>query len=611
MRRTTLWLFCLVLLVTGPANAQKPAPPTTTITILQLNDVYEISPVDNLKHGGLARVATRIKEERARSPHTLFMLAGDFISPSLASGEFKGKQMIATLNAAGLDIATLGNHEFDYTLDVLAERMKESRFLYVAANVFDKKTGQPFGGAQPYIIRKFGDVRVAIFGLLTTETASKAKSGGDVRITDPIAAGRLLSRQLRRRGADIVIALTHLSMCEDKRLAREADIDLIVGGHEHELLQALSGRTHISKMGSDGRSLGRIDLHVARSSPRGRFRLKSIDWWALPVDETVASDSDVARVVAEYEDQLKKIYPGLEDKIGTSQVELEARSAVVRRVECNFGNLLADVYRSAVSADIALVNSGGIRSDKTYGPGDITRRDILSILPNKNTLVKVRVTGARIKALLENGVTTAGEEDGRFPQISGMSFEYNPSRPVGSRVSRVDIAGTPLDPAKTYTLAVNAYTFGGGDSYDFSGIADADVLVKPNEGPVDRDGVIDAIQKMGTIAPKVEGRIKSVGAAEQKPALDPCGAISLEYPTRKGGVLSDLTYNATVFLESPTRMGGVLSDPSYNAPAFLESPTRKGGVLSDPSYNAPAFLESPTRKGGVLLDPTYNATRIS
>jgi 5'-nucleotidase len=532
MRRTTLWLFCLVLVFTVPATAQKPASSTTTITILQLNDVYEISPVDNHKHGGLARVTTRVKEERARSPHTLFMLAGDFISPSLASGEFKGKQMIATLNAAGLDIATLGNHEFDYTLDVLAERMKESRFAYVAANVFDKKTGLPYGGAHPYIIRKFADVSVAIFGLLTTETATKARSGGEVRITDPIAAGRRLSQELRRKGADIVIALTHLSMCEDKRLAREANIDLIVGGHEHELLQAMSGRTHISKMGSDARSLGRIDLHVARNAQSGKFQLKSIDWWSLPIDETVASDSDVDRVVAGFEDQLRKTYPGLDDKIGASLVELEARSAVVRRVECNFGNLLAEVYRSVLSADAALVNSGGIRSDKTYGPGDITRRDILSILPNKNNLVKVRVTGARVKALLENGVSAAGEEDGRFPQISGISFEYNPTRPVGSRVTRVAIAGTALDSAKTYTLAVNAYTFSGGDGYDFKGIQDADVLVKPNDGPLDRDALIDAIQKMGTISPRVDGRIKAVGAAEQKPALDPCAAVSVRSEER-------------------------------------------------------------------------------
>jgi 2',3'-cyclic-nucleotide 2'-phosphodiesterase (5'-nucleotidase family) len=247
----------------------------------------------------------------------------------------------------------------------------------------------------------------------------------------------------------------------------------------------------------------------------------------LPIDESVASDTEVAGVVAGYENQLKQIYPGLDDKLGTSTVELEARSAVVRRHECNFGNLLADTYRSSLSADIALVNSGGIRSDKTYGPGDITRRDILSILPNKNSLVKVRVTGAQIKLLLENGVSTAGEEDGRFPQVSGMSFEYNPTRPVGSRVTKIEIGGAAIDPARQYSLAINSYTFSGGDSYNFKDIAEADVLVKPNTGPVDRDLLIDVIQKMGTIAPMVEGRIKAIGGGEQKPALDPCSTLSV------------------------------------------------------------------------------------
>ena len=530
MRRTILRPFCIILLLAAGASAQK-ASPTTTITILQLNDVYEISPVDNNKHGGLARVATLVKAERARSSNTLFVLAGDFISPSLASGEFKGKQMIDTLNAAGLDIATLGNHEFDFTLDVLRDRMKESRFAYTAANVFDKQTGKPF--VQPYIIRKFGNVRVAIFGLLTTDTATKARSGGDVRITDPIAAGKRLSRELRRKGADVIIALTHLAMCEDKRLAREADVDFVAGGHDHELLQSMSGRTHISKMGSDGRNLGRIDLHVARRAGGRRFYVKSVDWWALPVDESVAGDSEVAKVVGQYQDRLKQIYPGLEDKIGDSLVELEARSAFVRRGECNLGNLLADVYRQSVGADVALVNSGGIRSDKTYGPGDITRRDILNILPNKNNLVKLRITGAQIRQLLENGVSAAGEEDGRFPQISGMSFEYDPAKPVGSRVLKVAIGSGPMEAAKTYTLAVNAYTFSGGDGYDFKSVAAADVIVKPNDGPADFQLLIDAIQKMGTIAPKVEGRIKSVGVGEQKPALDPCSSASLDVPLNR------------------------------------------------------------------------------
>ena len=477
-------------------------------------------------------MAARVKEERNRSPFSLFLLAGDFISPSLASGQFKGQQMIDALNAAGLDIATLGNHEFDFTLDVLKQRMKESRFAYTAANVFDKQTSKPFNGVQPYIIRKFGDVRIGIFGLLTTETASKAKSGGDVRITDPIVAGKRIARLLRAQGADVIIALTHLEMCTDKRLAREAGVDFIVGGHDHEFLQAMSGRVHISKMGSDARNLGRIDLHVGRGAD-GRFHLKTVDWWSLPIDETVSDDPEVAKVVAGYENRLAQIYPGLNDKIGDSLVELEARAAAVRRTESNFGDLLADVYRQSVSADLALVNSGGIRSDKTYGPGPITRRDILSILPNRNDIVKVLVTGEHLKRLLENGVAAAGEEDGRFPQISGMSFEYDASKAVGSRVTKILVGDVPVDAAKKYALAVNSYTFGGGDGYDFKGVADADVLVKPNTGPNDNEVVIEAIQKMGTISPKVEGRIKAVGPSQQKPSLDPCALLrSLPFPLR-------------------------------------------------------------------------------
>src|ERR1044071_9306980 len=119
-------VLCIIALVAVDANAQQKQPVQTKITILQLNDVYQISPVDKGKSGGMARVATMQKQVRAASPNTLFLIAGDFISPSVASRLFKGKQMVDALNAAGLDIATLGNHEFDFGADVLRARMKES-----------------------------------------------------------------------------------------------------------------------------------------------------------------------------------------------------------------------------------------------------------------------------------------------------------------------------------------------------------------------------------------------------------------------------------------------------------------------------------------------------
>lgn len=502
--RKFLWLFCLLLLTQAVVFAQQKGA-ATTVTILQLNDVYQISPVDRGRRGGLARVATLQKSIREKSPHTLFLLAGDFISPSVASRLFKGKQMVATLNAAGLDIATLGNHEFDYGPDVLRERMSESRFEYTIANVFDRKTNRPFGNAKPYIARNLGGVRVAVFGLLVAETATLSSPGPEVRFTDPIIVGKRLARQLRRQGFHVIIALTHLSMSDDKRLAREADIDLIIGGHEHELLESVAGRVPIMKMGSDARNLGRIDVNLERRrNSRRRYQITSIDFQAIPVTDSVKDDAQVAAVVAEYESRLNE---SLKEVVGKTSVELDARAANIRRGESNLGNFLADSYRAALNADFALVNSGGIRSDATYGPGDLTKKDILSILPFENGVVKVRITGEHLKRLLENGVSKAGEEDGRFPQISGFSFTYDPAKPVGSRVVRIEIDGKPIESDKSYTMALSAYTLGGGDGYDLKG---AEVLIKPEDGPVEPDIVIQAIQKAGTIAPRVEERIKAM-----------------------------------------------------------------------------------------------------
>ena len=502
--RNQSWSVCLLLLISTPLLAQE-AGATRTITILQLNDVYQISPVDRGRRGGMARVAALQKSIRQQSPNTLFLLAGDFLSPSVASRLFKGQQMVAALNSAGVDVATLGNHEFDYGADVLRQRMGESKFAYTIANVLEKKANRPFGTARNYVAHEFHGVRVAVFGLLLPETATLSSPGPGVRFVDPIAVGKRLSRQLRRRGFDIIIALTHLSMKEDKRLAREADVDLVIGGHEHELLESVAGRAPILKMGSDARNLGRADIHLERRrSSRRRFQITSIDLQAIPVTDSVKEDPQTAAVVAEYENRLSE---NLKEVVGRSTVQLDARAANIRRGESNLGNFLADSYRTALSADLALVNSGGIRSDTTYGPGELSKRDIISILPFENGVVKVRLTGAHLKRLLENGVSRAGEEDGRFPQISGFSFTYDPGLPAGSRVMRIEVAGVPVDYNKSYTLALSAYTLGGGDGYDLKG---AEVMVKPEDGPVEPDIIMEAIRKAGAISPQLEGRIKTV-----------------------------------------------------------------------------------------------------
>jgi 2',3'-cyclic-nucleotide 2'-phosphodiesterase (5'-nucleotidase family) len=193
--------------------------------------------------------------------------------------------------------------------------------------------------------------------------------------------------------------------------------------------------------------------------------------------------------------------------IGRTSVPLDVRATSVRHHETNFGNFVADVYREALQAQVAIVNGGGLRSDTQMPAGEITKRDVLSILPFENALVKLSVTGAHLRRLLENGVSAADREDGRFPQVSGLSFEFDMARPPRSRVVSVLVAGEPLRDEASYTLAVSAYVLKGGDDYDLKG---AEILVSPEDGPVEPVVVMEAIRRRGTIAPAVEGRSKQV-----------------------------------------------------------------------------------------------------
>ena len=163
-RRSMLTVIIFLVAVLSLAAQQKPDC-TVRVTLLQVNDVYQFAPVDQGTRGGLARLLTLKKAIQKESPNTLFLLSGDTISPSVESITYKGAQMIDAWNLAQLDYSTLGNHEFDFGPDVLRQRMQESKFKWLAANVIDKKTGKPFGDTQPYAVREFDGVKVAIFGL--------------------------------------------------------------------------------------------------------------------------------------------------------------------------------------------------------------------------------------------------------------------------------------------------------------------------------------------------------------------------------------------------------------------------------------------------------------
>jgi 5'-nucleotidase len=497
--------LALVLFITAlfTISAQEKTQCNVKVTLLQVNDVYQFAPVDQGKSGGLGRVLTLKKLIQQENPNTLFLMAGDTISPSVESITYKGAQMIEAWNAVGLDYATFGNHEFDFGPEVLVQRIKESKFGWIAANVIDKRTGQPFGDAKRFVVREFGGVKVGLFGLVLPETKITSRPGENVEFRNPCDTAKNVVSELHGQGVKVVVALTHLSMREDKEVARCAGVNLIIGGHEHTLLESHAGAAPIFKMTADARELGRIDLNI---SPTGE--LDSIDWKVIPVDSATKEAPEFAAVYRKYANLLAE----LAKPIGRTRVALDARSKENRTRETNVGNFIADAFRKATAADVGLVNGGSVRADTIIGPGRLTQRDLLSILPFKNKLVKIEVTGATLRAALEHGVSRSAEdsEPGGFPQVSGVQFSFDATRKSGARLVDVKVNGLPLDGAKKYTLTTTSFiALDGGDGYSmFKG---SPVIIPLERAPID----VDVVRKaFGTraIAPRIEGRIKRVDA---------------------------------------------------------------------------------------------------
>src|SRR5688500_5456858 len=223
IRRLAIAFSLIIVAFFTSASAQK-TDCNVRVTLLQVNDVYQFAPVEKNTKGGLARLLTLKKNIQQQNPNTLFLLAGDTISPSVESITYKGAQMIDAWNAVGLDYATFGNHEFDFGPDVLRERMAESKFGWIAANVIDTKTGKPFGGAEPFVVREFGGVKIGIFGLVLPETKNTSRPGEDVELRNPCETAEEVVSQLHAQAGTAVVALTHLSMREDEEVARCADV---------------------------------------------------------------------------------------------------------------------------------------------------------------------------------------------------------------------------------------------------------------------------------------------------------------------------------------------------------------------------------------------------
>lgn len=488
-----------LIVVAGVSNA---AAQKAKLTFLHLNDVYEISPKQGI--GGFAPLMTLLRQERARAPEAITTLGGDLVGSSMMSGITKGAQMIELTNAIGLDVAVVGNHELDFGIEVFKQRMAESRYPWLATNM-TAPDGVLFPNTHASHIRKVGEITIGFFGLITPETEHLSNTGATVKYLPVLETARTMVKQLRDQGADVIVALTHVSLVDDRALAKQVKgIDIILGGHDHDPMMIYEGGVFIFKAGYDAHYLGVAEFDVDKQkTERGtRVTVRPTTWRYLTT-ASVAPDPEIAAIVKKHDDKLDA---DLKVPVGKIAVELDSRRATVRQREAAIGNLIADAIRDFVKADVAITNGGGIRGDRTYEPGTtLTRKDVLTELPFGNITVLIELSGAELRQALEEGVSQVEDRAGRFPHVSGMRFTFDAKRPKGARVLEVAVAGVPLDAGAKYRVATNDYMFEGGDGY--ATLTKGKAIVDKSAGTLMASVVMDYIAQRGEVAPMVEGRI--------------------------------------------------------------------------------------------------------
>lgn len=419
--------------------------------------------------GGLDRLASVVAVVRAACAERVLLLdAGDLIGDTMIADLTRGKALVAALNHLGYDAMTVGNHEPDFGPAELRERIGEAKFPVLAANLVEDGK-KPF--TKPSVVRTVGGVKVGLLGLAYPKTArtTAPRNVEGLSFTDPTEAAKRHVPLLRREGADIVVAVTHLGLSGDIQLARDVEgIDVIVGGHSHNRMgEALRvGSTLIVQAGAYGSDLGRLDLTVER----GKIVRHRRDLIPLNHDR-VPADPETARWLDKMLEPHRK---ALDERVGTAKgwlvraQTLTGQEARRRDEESPIDSLFADILRTETKADIALLP--GVGYGVAIPPGPVTAAQLRQMIPHDGKVVTMRLSGSAVTAILEQAVENCYTADaavkvGGMIQVGGIEFDYDPNHTKGERVVRTRLDAGRWDPKATYTVATNTMLAKGGHNY--------------------------------------------------------------------------------------------------------------------------------------------------
>ncbi len=508
-------IFMLVLSLATEGRAacdkEQPSGSTVELAILSINDFHG-ALTEAGRNPGIAKLGTYIMEEKRRNPEgTLVLSAGDMFQGSPESNMLHGKTVVEAMNEIGFDAMVVGNHEFDWGVETLKRQIAQSGFPYLGANVLDKRTRKPVKFLKPYVILKKNGIRVAVIGIATPETAYKSapKVVGDFIFADPAKTVRELVPALRKK-AEVIVVLSHLGCEADEKtgeirgeaadFARAVQgVDLIITGHSHQRIVGKVNEIPLVQAGEYGRTVGKANFTYSAAAKGITFSITSLT--DLPTPGLLANP----RLAELLEQAQGEIAPLKNTVLGRTPWELSHDRSRLSLL----GQWSADVMRTAVKADIAFLNGGGLRT--SIQAGEITVGKMYEVMPFDNTLYVIELNGKQVMDVLQHGIKN--HKVGML-QFSGLRVHYDAAMPAGERITATMADGTPLVLDRLYKVVTNDFMAAGGDEYN---------TFKEGKNGFDthiplREELMKALKKQQLLRYEGDNRFTEAGAAYKKAA---------------------------------------------------------------------------------------------
>jgi 5'-nucleotidase / UDP-sugar diphosphatase len=551
-----------------------------SITILHTNDMHsheDSFQEDGKTLGGIARIAQTIKTVRKSVPNVLVVDAGDIFQGTGYFEAYKGETDVECLNRAGYDVYTIGNHEFDEGPANLGKQLAKAKFEVTDCNLDFGSEPSLKNLVKPSVIKEIGGQKIGFIGVMYPELAELSQKLEGVKVTEPRANWKEPVKaeveKLKKQGVNKIVVLSHCGIVLENELVALPDVDLVIGGHSHSRLDKPVVVSHADgtkamsvQTGCFGRALGRLDLVFDAD---GRLLVDESKYRLIDMTDRVFEDPDLKAYVTEKAEPFLVLKKTI---LASAEANFDHRFKMYP-TDSAIGDLICDALFDAGienGVTISIQNRGGIRGGLNQGP--ISLEAVRELLPFPNTLVIATVTGKTLTSALENCVKDVGTAfpGGKFLDVHGIRFAWDPTLPGGKRIVYACAQNKEgnyeaIAPDDLYRLAVNSFTFKGGEEFDFT----------------DAKDVIDTglrlstvfenyLKKVKKVTPQVPSRIVRVSsniAARKKEAGRDVIAVDYPVPDSEVSVItgtdrgvSFLPRTGTVPLEKPDLLRSMKTD---------------------------------------------------